>query len=133
VEGRRKVERLSSDPRPALPGQLFLTARPLLYGLDDPVPQSLWAFALPGRRQRVTAIDWNEFSAPLAVTAESERRARVAGAELGWRAVLARYLGDGGGRLGFFKPLSIALGYAAARPRPPRRRACRRRWFAICR
>ena len=28
------------DPRPALPGQLFLTGRPLLFGLDDPVPQS---------------------------------------------------------------------------------------------
>ena len=101
------------DPRPLLPAQLFLTGRPRLWGLDDPVPQHLWAFVLPGRRQRVTEIDWNEFNAPLAKVVESERRAHVAGAELGWRAVLARCLGDGDGRLGFFKPLSIALGYAA--------------------
>ena len=108
-----KAARFPLDPRPLLPAQLFLTGRPRLWGLDDPVPQSLWAFVLPGQRQRVTAIDWNEFSAPLAACVESERWAHVAGAELGWRAVLARYLGDGGGRLGFFKPLSIALGYAA--------------------
>jgi hypothetical protein len=61
----------------------------------------------------VTAIDWNEFSVPLAASIESERRAQVAGSELGWRAVLERHLGDGAGRLGFFKPLSIALGHAA--------------------
>jgi hypothetical protein len=101
------------DPRPALPGQLFLTGRPLLWGLDDPVPSHLHAFVLPGRRQRVTSIDWNEFNAPLAAVVEHERRAHVAGAELGWLAVLDRYLGDGKGRLGFFKPLSIALGYAS--------------------
>jgi hypothetical protein len=108
-----KASGLPLDPRPALPGQLFLTGRPLLFGLDDPVPQSLWAFVLPGRRQRATGIVWNEFSAPLAAVVESERRAHVAGAELGWRAILERHLGDGEGRLGFFKPLSIALGYAA--------------------
>jgi hypothetical protein len=101
------------DPRPALPGQLFLTGRPLLFGLDDPVPPHLHAFVLPGRHRRVTSIDWNEFDAPLAVVTERERRAHVAGAELGWRAVLDRCIGDGSGRLGFFKPLSIALGYAA--------------------
>jgi hypothetical protein len=101
------------DPRPALAGQLFLTSRPVLIGLDDPVPPHLHAFVLPGRRQRVTSIDWNEFSARLAASMAHERRARLAGAELGWRAVLARYLGDGEGKLGFFKPLSIALGYAA--------------------
>jgi hypothetical protein len=106
------------DPRPALPGQLFLTGRPLLFGLDDPVPPHLHAFVLPGRRQRVTAIDWNEFSAPLAAFVASERRARVAGSQLGWRAVLARYLGDGEGQLGFFNPLSIALGYAARSGEP---------------
>ena len=81
------------DPRPALPAQLFLTGRPRLWGLDDPVPQSLWAFMLPGRRQRVTSIDWNEFNAPLAKVVESERHAHVAGAELGWRAVLDRCWG----------------------------------------
>jgi hypothetical protein len=108
-----KASNLPIDPRPALPGQLFLTGRPLLFGLDDPVPSHLHAFVLPGRRQRVTAIDWNEFSVPLAASSESERRAHVAGSELGWRAVLERHLGDGAGRLGFFKPLSIALGYAA--------------------
>lgn len=108
-----KASGLPLDPRPALPGQLFLTGRPLLFGLNDPVPRSLHAFVLPGRSLRATAIDWNEFSAPLAAGVESERRAHVAGAELGWRAVLGRYLGDGEGQLGFFRPLSIALGYAA--------------------
>jgi hypothetical protein len=106
------------DPRPALPAQLFLTGRPWLWGLDDPVPQSLWAFMLPGRRQRVTSIDWNEFDAPLAKVVESERHAHVAGAELGWRAVLDCCLGDGEGRLVFFKPLSISLGYAARSGEP---------------
>jgi hypothetical protein len=101
------------DARPLLPAQLFLTGRPRLWGLDDPVPQSLWAFVLPGRRQRVTDIDWSEFDAPLAKVVESERRAHVAGAEFGWRAVLERHLGDGEGKLGFFRALSISLGYAA--------------------
>ena len=100
------------DPRPALAGQLFLSGRPEFVGLADPVPEHLRVFVLPGL-QRATAIDWNEFNAPLAAAEESERRAHVAGAELGWRAVLARYLGDGEGRLRFFNPLSIALGYAA--------------------
>ena len=106
------------DPRPALPGQLFLTGRPLLYGLDDPVPQSLWAFVLPGRRQCATSIDWNEFDAPLAVHKETERQAHVVGAERGWRAVLERHLGDGQGRLGFFKALTLSLGYAARSSEP---------------
>ena len=101
------------DPRPLLPAQLFLTGRPKLWGLDDPAPEALWAFVLPGRRQCATDIDWREFDAPLAKVVESERRAHLAGAELGWRAVLDRHLGDGDGRLGFFRSLSIALGYAA--------------------
>jgi hypothetical protein len=101
------------DPRPLLPGQLFLTGRPLLFGLDDPVPPHLHAFVLPGRCQRAAAINWNEFDAPLAGYEATERRARAAGDELGWRAVLERYLGDSAGELGFFKPLSIALGFAA--------------------
>jgi hypothetical protein len=33
-----KASGLPLDPRPALPGQLFLTGRPRLWGLDDPVP-----------------------------------------------------------------------------------------------
>jgi hypothetical protein len=108
-----KASGLPLDPRPALAGQLFLTGRPLLFGLDDPVPSHLHAFVLPGQRQRVTSIDWSEFSAPLAAMVKEERRAHVVGAELGWRVVLDRHLGDGEGRLGFFRPLSIALGYAA--------------------
>jgi hypothetical protein len=108
-----KAARFPLDPRPLLPAQLFLTGRPRLWGLDDPVPQALWAFVLPGQRQRVTAINWHEFDAPLAVSLESERRAHVAGAELGWRALLDRYLGDGAGQLGFYRPLSFSLGYAA--------------------
>ena len=109
-----KASGLPLDPRPALPGQLFLTGRPLLFGLDDPVPPSLHAFVLPGRRQRVNGDRLERVQrAAGGLCVESERRAHVAGAELGWRAVLDRYLGDGEGRLGFFKPLSIALGYAA--------------------
>jgi hypothetical protein len=113
-----KASGLPLDPRPALPGQLFLTGRPLLFGLDDPVPPHLHAFVLPGRRQRVTAIDWNEFSAPLAAYTANERHAHSVGAGQGWRAVLEHHLGDGEGRLGFFDPLSIALGYAARSGEP---------------
>jgi hypothetical protein len=39
-----KASGLPIDPRPALPGQLFLTGRPLLFSLDDPVPPRLHAF-----------------------------------------------------------------------------------------
>jgi hypothetical protein len=101
------------DPRPALCGQLFLTSRPVLIGLDDPVPRDCWAFVLPGWRHRVTSIDWNEFEPQRAVLERTERWAHVAGAELGWRVVLERHLGDGDGKLGFFRALTISLGYAA--------------------
>jgi hypothetical protein len=104
---------LPIDPRIALPGQLFLSARPRLVGVADPVPESLRVFVLPGFQRCVRDIDWHEFDGALAVREGHEQCARLAGAELGWRAVLARYLGDGDGRLGFFQPLSVALGYAA--------------------
>ena len=100
------------DPRPVLPGHV-LDRTAIAVRSQRPVPPHLHAFVLPGRRLRATSIDWNEFSAPLAAYTASEPRAHVAGGELGWRAVLASYLGDGEDRLGFFKPLSIALGYAA--------------------
>jgi hypothetical protein len=50
LDGAKKSG-FSLDPRPALPGQLFLTGRPAFWGLDDPVPPELWAFALPGRER----------------------------------------------------------------------------------
>jgi hypothetical protein len=108
-----KAARFPLDPRPLLPNQLFLTGRPRLWGLDDPVPQSLWAFVLPGQCRRVSAIDWNDFEPQRVVREATERRADSVCAGLGWRAVLANFLGDSEGQLGFFVPLSMALGHAA--------------------
>ncbi len=90
----------------------------MLWGLDDPVPEPLYAFVLPGRRRSAGSIDWHEFDESLAIYEESERRAHVAGTNLGWRTVLDRHLGDGKDGLGFFKTLSIALGYAARSAEP---------------
>jgi hypothetical protein len=106
---------LPIDPRPALPGQPFLSGRPEFIGLADPVPEHLRVFVLPGLQRAVCAgdIDWDEFEPRLAVREATERRAHCVGVGQGWRSVLERYLGDGDDRLGFFEPLSIALGYAA--------------------
>jgi hypothetical protein len=111
---------LPIDPRPALPGQPFLSGRPEFIGLTDPVPEHLRVFVLPGLQRAVRAgdIDWSEFEPQIAVREATERRAHSIGVGQGWRSVLERYLGDGEGRLGFFKPLSIALGYAARSSEP---------------
>jgi hypothetical protein len=113
-----KASGLPLDPRPALPGQPFLTGRPIFEGLDDPVPESLHAFVLPGRWRSVGSIDWDEFKRPLAAYEKSERHARAIGTSEGWRAILEDHLGDGPGRLGFFNTLSIALGCAARSGEP---------------
>ncbi len=106
------------DPATSRPGQLFLSGRPLLWGCDDPVPRDLHGFVLDGRRRFLSSINWHEYDEQLAIYEESERRAHLAGAGLGWRAVLERHLGDGEDGLGFFKALSIALGYAARSAEP---------------
>ncbi len=116
LDGAKKAK-FPLDPRPALCGQLFLTGRPVFWGLDDPVPEDWRAFVLPGRR-RTADVPWGEFEAVLEVYERHERQAHVEGAAGGWRAVLERYLGDGDGRLGFFKTASIALGYAARSGEP---------------
>ena len=59
-----------------------------------------------------------EFEERLAAREATERRAHSVGVGEGWRSVLERYLGDGEGRLGFFKTLSIALGHAARTDEP---------------
>jgi hypothetical protein len=104
---------LPFDPRPALAGQLFLSGRPEFVGLPDPVPEHLRVFVLPGLQRTPRDIDWDEFEPQLLVREATERRAHSVGASQGWRAVLEYHLGDGEGRLGFFEPLSIALGHAA--------------------
>ena len=116
LDGAKKAG-FSLDPRPALCGQLFLTGRPIFWGLDDPIAEDWRAFVLPGRR-RTADPPWGEFSAVLKEYEQHERQAHVEGAAVGWRAVLERYLGDGEGRLGFFKTASIALGYAARSGEP---------------
>jgi hypothetical protein len=104
---------LPFDPRPALAGQLFLSGRPEFVGLADPVPEHLRAFPLRGLQRVARDIDWEEYEPGLAAREATERRAHHIGAIQGWRTLLDRYLGDGEGRLGFFEPLSIALGHAA--------------------
>jgi hypothetical protein len=104
---------LPIDPRSALAGQLFLSGRPEFVGLADPVPEHLRVFVLPGLQRAARDIDWDEFEPQLAVRQAAERRAHSVGADQGWRAVLEHHLGDGEGRLGFYAPLSMALGYAA--------------------
>jgi hypothetical protein len=111
---------LPIDPRPALPGQPFLSGRPEFIGLADPVPEHLRVFVLPGLQRGVDVgdIEWSEFEPQLAAREATEQRAHGIGVAQGWRSVLERYLGDGEGRLGFYRPLSIALGYAARSVEP---------------
>ena len=108
------------DPRPALPGQLFLSGRPEFVGLPDPVPEHLRVFVLPGlqRLARVSEIDWIEYEPQLAAREATERCARSVGVGSGWRAVLDNLLGDGEGKLGFYDVLSRALGRAARSNEP---------------
>jgi hypothetical protein len=101
------------DPRVMLPAQLLLTGRPRFVGCVDPIPPERRAFVLSGKRLFVPSIDWNGFSEHLAKREAEERTAWAAGAAWGWRAYLNQYLGDGEGQLGFFEPLTAALGLAA--------------------
>jgi hypothetical protein len=101
------------DPRVMLPAQLLLTGRPRFVGCEDPIPPERRAFVLPGKHLRVPPIDWNGFSERLAKREAMERTAWASGAARGWRAYLNQYLGDSEGQLGFFEPLTAALGLAA--------------------
>ena len=89
----------------------------MFWGLDDPVPEAMRAFVLPGRR-RTADVAWNEFAAVLKTYERHERQAHAEGATGGWRSIMTRRLGDGEGKLGFFKTTSIALGYAARSGEP---------------
>jgi hypothetical protein len=109
---------LPLDPRPALPGQLFLSARPEFVGLADPVPEDLRVFVLPGLQRLVRNVDWHRYAPQLAVRRTTERHAHLIGSQRGWRAALACCLGDGKGKLGFFESLSIAMGFAARSDEP---------------
>jgi hypothetical protein len=106
------------DPKPALPGQLFLTGRPVFWGLDYPVPPSLYAFALPGRHRSVREINWSEYATQLAVYEAAERTAHAFGVSNGWKAYLNAHLGDGLTRGGFHKPLIAAIGFAVRAGEP---------------
>jgi hypothetical protein len=88
----------------------------VFWGLDDPVPEEMHAFVLPGWR-RTADVAWDEFSAVLKAYERHERQAHAEGAAGGWRAIMASRLGDGEGKLGFFKTTSIAL-YAARSGEP---------------
>jgi hypothetical protein len=103
------------DPAVARPGQPFHSGRPIFNNMPDPVPEPLRVFVLDGFKHTIDDINWGEFEGPLLAREATERRARAVAADLGWAEVLKRHLGniDGKDRLGFFTPLSIALGRAS--------------------
>ena len=94
---------VSIDPSVMLPGQPVYSARPVLRGLVDPVPPHLRVFVLPGLMPYARDVDWLEFEGPLAVREATERRMRAAGAQYGWRGILAEGLGSMPGM--FFGPI----------------------------
>ena len=117
LAGERPAHR--SSPRPC--GQLFLSARPELIGVADPVPEDLRVFVLPGSQRYVRGIDWNEFEPQLAVRVATEHAARV-DRRCEWLARCSRSVISVTTRaktnLVFSTPLSIALGYAARSAEP---------------
>ena len=85
------------------------------------MPEHLRVFVSAGlqRLARACEIDWNEYEPQLAAREATERRARERRRVSGLaRAVSISYLGDGEGQLGFFEPLSVALGHAARSSEP---------------
>ena len=67
---------------------------------------------LPGYTPYAHDIDWLEFEEALAVREATEQRMRAAGAERGWRGILAEGLGSMPGM--FFGPISSAMGRGLA-------------------
>jgi hypothetical protein len=103
---------VSIDPSVMLPGQPVYSARPVLKGLVDPVPAPRRVFVLPGFMPYAHDVDWLEFEEPLAVREATEKRMRAAGAQHGWRGILAEGLGGMPGM--FFAPISSAMGRGLA-------------------
>jgi hypothetical protein len=109
------------DPHTALPGQPIYTARPIFEGMDDPVPRDAAVYVLPGSRD-CASLDFARAEGrgkrPGAARAVADRgiRARKHDDTIkrkhgnDWRGYLAEALG---GDLGFFEPLTAALGLAA--------------------
>ena len=101
------------DPAVALPAQPIYSARPLFRGgLIDPFLRAPRVFTLPGFKSHVTDLDWDEFAEPLAAREATEQRMRAAGAQHGWRGILAEGLGSMPGM--FFGPISSAMGRGLA-------------------
>ena len=69
-------------------------------------------FVLPGFMPCAHDVDWLEFEPQLAVREATEQRMRAAGAEHGWRGILAEGLGPMPGM--FFGPISSAMGRGLA-------------------
>ncbi len=99
---------LPIDPSILQPGQPIYTSRPIFESMDDPVPETQWAFVLPGVTERVSLVA-ERYDA---ISAMIERKVNAAAAVCGddWRRLLEATLG---GPTGFFAPLSKALGVAA--------------------
>ena len=101
------------DPAVMLPGQPVYSGRPIFKGgLVDPLGALPRVFVLPGHAPYAHDVDWLEFEEPLAVREATEQRMRAAGAERGWRGILAEGLGSMPGM--FFGPISSAMGRGLA-------------------
>lgn len=99
---------LPIDPVIYQGGQPIFTARPIFHGMDDPVPEALRAFVVPGKAGRVNLVA-NRYDT---ISATIERKVNAAATASGdnWRKLLEATLG---GPNSFFEPLSKALGLAA--------------------
>jgi hypothetical protein len=101
------------DPSVMQAGQPIYSGKPLFVGgLADPLGAHPRVFLLPGLTPYARDIDWDEFEEPLAAREATEQRMRAAGAERGWRGILAEGLGGMPGM--FFGPISSAMGRGLA-------------------
>jgi hypothetical protein len=101
------------DPSVMLAGQPVYSGRPIFKGgLVDPLGARPRVFVLPGLMSCAHDVDWLEFEEPLAVREATEKRMRAAGAQRGWRGILAEGLGGMPGM--FFGPISSAMGRGLA-------------------
>ena len=116
LDGAKKAG-FSLDPRPGALRPVILAGPSHVLGARRPRARNdariCAAWPTPDRD-----VAWNEFSAVLKAYERHERQAHAEGATGGWRSVMTRRLGDGEGKLGFFKTTSIALGYAARSGEP---------------
>jgi hypothetical protein len=101
------------DPSVMLAGQPVYSGKPIFRGgLADPLGAHPRVFVLPGLAPYARDVDWDEFEPQLAVREATEKRMRAAGAERGWRGILAEGLGPMPGM--FFDPISSAMGRGLA-------------------